>query len=251
MQCNTPSSFGSRTSKALSEGKLPPKVAIWPGDVLHPALVHDAKCVPLSNSVFERKLILDMPELSIAEAKVVADCMVRAADFAVNMQRNSSLRSDLTSTSRVSSQSRMVPSGSVASSSIDSDSHTLVAAPVTPDLPGVAQYQVPMAIDLTPDMNTVSQGTGQKRSRECAGHCSGSGIDMVSHRVLRLMNSETAVDSYTNPVTDPGVPSTAISPESPSNRLQDVLPIPSPAVFPRRVRRMNSCGALEFEFGKQ
>ena len=48
-----------------------------------------------------------------------------------------------------------------------------------------------MATDLTPDANIVSQDTGQKRSRECAGHCSGSGIDMVSHRVLRLMNSET------------------------------------------------------------
>ena len=65
MQCSTPSSFGSRTLKALSEGKLPPKVAIWPGDVLHPALALDAKCAPLS--AFERKLILDMPELSIAQ----------------------------------------------------------------------------------------------------------------------------------------------------------------------------------------
>ena len=145
----------------------------------------------------------------------------------------------------------MVPSGSVASISIDSDSHTLVAALVAPDLPGVAQYQVPMAIDLTPDMNTVSQGTGQRRSRECAGHGSGSDINMVSHRVLRLMNNETAVDSYINPVTDPGVPSTTTSPESLTNSMQDNLPILACAVFPRRVRRMNSCEALEFEFGKQ
>ena len=90
MQSSTPSSFGSRTLKALSEGKLPSKVANWPVDILHPALVHDAKCAPLSG--FERKLMLDMPEFSIAEAEVVANCIFRAADFAVNMQQESRSR---------------------------------------------------------------------------------------------------------------------------------------------------------------
>ena len=67
--------------KALAEGKLPPKVMNWPVEVLHPALVLDAKAEP--RSAFERKLRSDMPHLSTAEAKIVANCMLRVADFAV------------------------------------------------------------------------------------------------------------------------------------------------------------------------
>jgi hypothetical protein len=80
-QCMAPSNFGIRTLKALSEGKLPPKVMSWPADALHPALVLSAKAEPLST--FEKKLLSDMPHLSSSEAKIIANCMLRVADYSV------------------------------------------------------------------------------------------------------------------------------------------------------------------------
>ncbi len=72
--------------KRLRLGKLPRSVKHWPCDQF---LDHDNDVIasiqsaPLSD--FERQVLSDHPGLSVAEAKVIADMLLRCAEYAAQV----------------------------------------------------------------------------------------------------------------------------------------------------------------------
>ena len=72
--------------KRLRLGKLPRSVKHWPIDQIddHDNNVADRiAAAPLSD--FERQVLCDHPELSVAESKVVADMLLRCAEYAAQV----------------------------------------------------------------------------------------------------------------------------------------------------------------------
>ena len=75
--------YGLDTLKRLRLGKLPRSVKHWPIDQIdgHDNNVADRiASAPLSD--FERQVLKDHPELSAAESKVVANMLLRCAEYA-------------------------------------------------------------------------------------------------------------------------------------------------------------------------
>ena len=84
--CQAPSVYGLDNLKRLRLGKPPRRVKHWPCDQF---IDHDhdviarTQSAPLSD--FERQVLSDRPELSAAEAKVIADMLLRCAEYAAQV----------------------------------------------------------------------------------------------------------------------------------------------------------------------
>ena len=73
--------------KRLSEGRLPRGVKSWPIDTFTDMpTAKRIKAEPLSE--FAAKVYEDHPGLTLAEAKVVADTLLRCADFMAQQSRS-------------------------------------------------------------------------------------------------------------------------------------------------------------------
>ena len=67
--------------KKLAEGRLPRGVACWPIDTATDLpTAKRRKAAPLSD--FAAQVLKDHPGLTVSEAKVIADTLLRCADFA-------------------------------------------------------------------------------------------------------------------------------------------------------------------------
>ena len=79
--CRAPQTYGKDNIKRLAEGRLPCAAKLWPCDDI--ADVQTNKRIrkePLSD--FATQVLRDHPGLSESEAKLVAQTLLRCADFA-------------------------------------------------------------------------------------------------------------------------------------------------------------------------
>ena len=84
--CTFPGSYGKDNMKRLAEGRLPRGVACWPIETVSDLpTAKRRRAAPLSD--FAAQVLKGHPGLSVAAAKVVADTLLRCADF-VAQQRN-------------------------------------------------------------------------------------------------------------------------------------------------------------------
>ena len=82
MPCHPPQTYGKDNIKRLAEGKLPRGTKSWPCDDITDMQTNKRiRKEPLS--AFASQVLSDHPGLSVAEAKVVAQTMLRCADYAV------------------------------------------------------------------------------------------------------------------------------------------------------------------------
>ena len=82
--CTCPGDYGKDNKKRLVEGRLPRGVKTWPcDDITDAPTVKRVRAQPLSD--FAAQVIEDHPGLSIAEAKVVANTLLRCAVFAASL----------------------------------------------------------------------------------------------------------------------------------------------------------------------
>ena len=85
--CTLPGTYGKDNIKRLSEGRLPRGVKCWPIDtVTDLPTAKRIKAEPLSE--FAAKVYEDHPGLTLAEAKVVAETLLRCADFMARQSRS-------------------------------------------------------------------------------------------------------------------------------------------------------------------
>ena len=80
--CMPPGAHGLENLKRLSQGKLPRRVTQWPLHCLDDAdgdVESRVAATPLSD--FDKQVILDHPELSVAECKIVASMLLKCAEF--------------------------------------------------------------------------------------------------------------------------------------------------------------------------
>ena len=80
MACKPPRDYGKRNLKALRNGLKPPRVICWPNQVVSDHLCQRAADVPLSD--FAAQILADHPGLTVEEARIVAETMLRCADHA-------------------------------------------------------------------------------------------------------------------------------------------------------------------------
>ena len=78
--CTFPGSYGKDNMKRLSEGRLPRGVPFWPIETVSDLpTAKRRRAAPLSD--FAAQVLEDHPGLTITEAKVVADTLLRCAGF--------------------------------------------------------------------------------------------------------------------------------------------------------------------------
>ena len=76
--CMPASTAGKQNLKMINQGKKPVKDFVWPTDLLDENTKSLTKATPIAP--FVAQIHSDHPALSLKEAKVVADCMLRMAD---------------------------------------------------------------------------------------------------------------------------------------------------------------------------
>ena len=84
--CQAPGTYGLDNLKRLRLGKLPRSVKHWPIDQIDDPdnnVADRIAAAPLSD--FERQVVSDHPELSVAESKVVANMLLRCAEYAAQV----------------------------------------------------------------------------------------------------------------------------------------------------------------------
>ena len=86
VSCRPAQTYGKDNIKRLAEGKLPRGVKSWPcDDITDMQTSKRIRKEPLS--AFARQVLSDLPGLSVAEAKAVAQTLLRCADYAANQSR--------------------------------------------------------------------------------------------------------------------------------------------------------------------
>ena len=84
--CQAPGKYGLDNLNRLRLGKLPRSVKHWPCDqYIDPDNTVVARIASAPLYDFERQLLCDHPELSVAESKVVADMLLRCAEYAAQV----------------------------------------------------------------------------------------------------------------------------------------------------------------------
>ena len=87
--CTCPGDYGKDNKKRLVEGRLPRGVKTWPcDDIVDVQTAKRVRAQPLSD--FATQVTEDHPGLSTAEAKVVANTLLRCAVFAASFGSSSS-----------------------------------------------------------------------------------------------------------------------------------------------------------------
>ena len=85
--CTYPGRYGKDNIKRLSEGRLPHGLKCWPIDTeTDMPTAKRRRAEPMSD--FASQILRDHPGLSTSEAKVIADTLLRCADFAAQLQRS-------------------------------------------------------------------------------------------------------------------------------------------------------------------
>ena len=79
--CRAPQTYGKDNIKRLAEGRLPRGTKSWPCDDISDVQTNKRiRKEPLSD--FATQVLREHPGLSVSEAKVVAQTLLRCADFA-------------------------------------------------------------------------------------------------------------------------------------------------------------------------
>ena len=83
--CQAPGVYGLDNVKRLRLGKLPRHVKNWPCDLIQSDHDVNARIQDAPLSEFERQVLQDHPELSAVEAKVIANTLLRCAEYAAQV----------------------------------------------------------------------------------------------------------------------------------------------------------------------
>ena len=84
--CQAPGTYGLDSLKRLQQGLLPRRVTQWPIDQIDDPdhdIADRIAAAPLSD--FERQVVSDHPELSVGESRIVANMLLRCAEYAAQI----------------------------------------------------------------------------------------------------------------------------------------------------------------------
>jgi hypothetical protein len=84
--CQAPGTYGLDNLKRLQQGRLPYRVTKWPIDQIDDPdrdIADRIAAAPLSD--FERQVVSDHPELSVGECRLVANMLLRCAEYAAQV----------------------------------------------------------------------------------------------------------------------------------------------------------------------
>ena len=83
--CQPPGTYGLDNLKRLRQGTLPRQVSNWPCDFVLSDYDVNARIAEMPLSDFEKQVLSDHPELSVAEAKTIASTLLGCVEYAAQV----------------------------------------------------------------------------------------------------------------------------------------------------------------------